>query len=77
MAAAHIDDDALEAYSLGRLADTDAAPVEEHLLVCAECQDRLAGWDEYIAAMRGAMRTFATTPADRTTRRLRFRRAGS
>lgn len=56
MAAAHIDDDALEAYSLGRLGDAESAPVEEHLLVCAECRERLAGWDEYITAMRRAMR---------------------
>ncbi|MCL5742619.1 MAG: hypothetical protein M1541_01640 [Acidobacteria bacterium] len=60
MAAAHIDDDALEAYSLGRLVDTEAAPIEEHLLVCAECRDRLTGWDDYIAAMRKAMRALST-----------------
>ncbi len=56
MAAAHIDDDALEAYSLGRLADAEAAPIEEHLLVCAECRDRLTGWDDYLTAMLAALR---------------------
>ena len=36
----HICDDDLEAYALDRLAD--AAPIEEHLLVCEECRERLA-----------------------------------
>jgi hypothetical protein len=27
---------------------SDAAPVEEHLLVCEECRARLAGWDAYV-----------------------------
>ncbi len=66
MAAAHIDDDALEAYSMGRLAEAEAAPLEEHLLVCPECQDRLAGWDEYIAAMRAAMEKLMLPLSQRT-----------
>ena len=49
----HIDDEALERYSLGMLAEADA--VEEHLLVCTGCQDRLAAADEYIQAMRQAL----------------------
>lgn len=56
MAAAHIDDDTLEAYSLGRLTDADTALIEEHLLVCAQCRDRLTWWDEYTVAMRKAIR---------------------
>ena len=38
------------------LPEARVAAVEEHLLVCAGCQDRLAHWDEYLRAMRGAMR---------------------
>jgi hypothetical protein len=33
----------------------DAAPVEEHLLVCEERRERLAEWDGYVRAMRVAM----------------------
>jgi anti-sigma factor RsiW len=55
MAAPHITDEDLELYALDRLAEAAAAPVEEHLLVCAECRDRLVEWDEYIRAMRAAM----------------------
>jgi anti-sigma factor RsiW len=55
MATGHIDDDRLELYALNRLPEPEAAPVEEHLLVCEECRERLAGWDVYVVAMRGAM----------------------
>lgn len=57
MGSPHIDDDSLEAYSLGRLTEDDAARVEEHLLICAACCDRLTGWDEYLRAMKTALRT--------------------
>jgi anti-sigma factor RsiW len=40
-------DDDLEFHALGPLAEADVAPVEEHLLVCAECRARLAEGDEY------------------------------
>jgi anti-sigma factor RsiW len=58
MASRHISDDDLELYALGRLDESDAAPVEEHLLTCAECRERLAQWDEYARAMRAATRAF-------------------
>ena len=51
----HIDDELLERYSLGRLAEAESAVVEEHLLVCSECQDRLAEADEYTQVMRQAL----------------------
>jgi hypothetical protein len=39
----HFSDDDFELYALDRMAEADAAPVEEHLLVCEECGARLAG----------------------------------
>ncbi len=48
--APHIDDDDLERYALNRLDETEAAPIEEHLLVCEECRKRLAEWDAYARA---------------------------
>jgi anti-sigma factor RsiW len=56
MATGHISDDDLELYGLDRLAGVDAASAEEHLLVCQECREHLAGWDEYVRSMRAAMR---------------------
>jgi anti-sigma factor RsiW len=51
----HIPEDLLELYSLGRLDESQLAPVEEHLLICHDCQDRLEGIDEFVAALRSAV----------------------
>jgi len=36
-----IDPDDLERYALRNLSETEAAALEEHPLICLECQDRL------------------------------------
>ena len=46
---AHISEDTLERYAMNQLPDAELAPVEEHLLVCTDCQDRLAGIDRFRA----------------------------
>ena len=66
MAAYHTADDDLEAYSRGRLSAAASPPLEEHLLVCTACLDRLAGWNEYVGAMRAACRTLRASPRART-----------
>ena len=50
----HVDEEILERYALGRLNEDEAAPVEEHLLVCHWCQDALGAAEEYIRAVRAA-----------------------
>ena len=50
----HADEGQLERYSLGALGETDLARVEEHLLICESCRERLQETDVYTAAMRGA-----------------------
>lgn len=50
----HLEEDALELYALQRISEDELPAFEEHLLICHECQDRLAETDEYIAAMRAA-----------------------
>ena len=55
----HIDDDDLEHYVLDRLTEERVAPIEEHLLVCEQCQDRLAQVDQRVQAMRTALRRLA------------------
>lgn len=52
----HISDDSLEQYSMGKLPESDAAPLEEHLLICEGCRVRLTATEVYIAAMREALR---------------------
>jgi len=51
-------DDLLDLYALGRLPDADTAEVEEHLLLCETCRDRLSETDRFIAALRCAAAAF-------------------
>lgn len=50
----HIDLEDLERYSLGDIDEQSAARVEEHLLVCGSCRERLAEHEEYVRAIRDA-----------------------
>lgn len=49
----HIPADDLEGYAMGSL-PLEVGRVEEHLLICSECRERLKAADEYVAAMRMA-----------------------
>ena len=55
----HIDDDALERYVLDQLQEDDAAPIDEHLVACQQCQDRLAQVNQRVQAMRASRRRLA------------------
>jgi anti-sigma factor RsiW len=48
----HVPEETLDLYVVGRLDEPDLAPVEEHLLICAECQDRTRDLDTLVAALR-------------------------
>jgi hypothetical protein len=50
----HATEDALEEYALGRLRGAALARLEEHLLVCEECQDRLSQLDTFVQGMADA-----------------------
>src|ERR1035437_2363359 len=39
------------------LPESEAAPLENHLLVCRKCRDRLEATDAYVVAMRSASAT--------------------
>ena len=53
---AHIPEEELELYAVSRdFPEGQLAAIEEHLLVCHVCQDRLQELDEYISAMRTAL----------------------
>ena len=52
-------DESIEAYSLGRVIDDiEFAAIEEHLLVCHGCQDRLTDPDIYTKSIRSAFASF-------------------
>ena len=48
----HLSDDILEMYSMGRLAEDQAAPIEDHLLVCPACQAKLTETDEFVQLIK-------------------------
>ena len=50
----HVGDDDLDQYALRTLPESACAALEEHLLICQSCRDRLQTTDEYVAAMRSA-----------------------
>lgn len=54
----HLDDDALEQYSMGNLPESKVGYFEEHLLVCEPCRLRLDETDIYVASMRSAAAEF-------------------
>lgn len=49
---AHVDEEGLERYAMGTLRDEETAAVEEHLLLCPDCQNKLAELDEFLRALR-------------------------
>ena len=50
----HPPEDVMEEYAFNRLAEEHCADLEEHLLICPRCQDRLARTDEFIQLMKQA-----------------------
>jgi anti-sigma factor RsiW len=50
----HISEDDLERYAMRSLPARDSERLEEHLLICHQCQDRLRETDAYVAAMKAA-----------------------
>jgi hypothetical protein len=50
----HADEEELERYSLGDSAEEECAWLEEHLLVCADCRQRLEDQDIYASSMARA-----------------------
>ena len=46
----HFPEDVLERYAMGKLSNQESEPLEEHLLVCVPCQQRLAELDEFLGS---------------------------
>jgi hypothetical protein len=55
--ASHISEDDLERYAMGTVKDeAELTPIEEHLLVCGECLEQAEKSEEFLKAMRAALR---------------------
>jgi len=51
----HIQEEMLERYALNQLEEEQLAPLEEHLLGCPICQNRLDEVDHYVQTMKSAL----------------------
>lgn len=49
-----MDEEEIEHYTTGDIPEEECARVEEHLLICEECRQRVETDDLYVHAMRGA-----------------------
>jgi len=63
--AGHVQAEELELYCLGRLTEVRCAPLEERLLWCEICRDRLTTTENYVAAMRQAGLQWSAQAEDR------------
>src|ERR1017187_9644073 len=50
----HVTEEDLEQYCLGGLTEVRCARLEEHLLLCGTCRDRLPATENFVRAMRQA-----------------------
>ncbi|MFY9728673.1 MAG: hypothetical protein WB579_01660 [Bryobacteraceae bacterium] len=55
----HVQEEELELYCLGGLAEVRCGRLEEHLLLCETCRDRLTETESFVAAMRQAGRQWS------------------
>ena len=50
----HISEEVAEQYAMWMLPATGLEQLEEHLLVCCECRQRLVEVEQYVGAIRAA-----------------------
>jgi anti-sigma factor ChrR (cupin superfamily) len=50
----HASEDVLEQYAMGTMSEANSAPLEEHLLVCPACCERVAWLDDFVKSICAA-----------------------
>ncbi|HWC95735.1 MAG TPA: hypothetical protein VG456_03270 [Candidatus Sulfopaludibacter sp.] len=50
----HLDEEEIESYSLQATPEEDVARLEEHLLICPECRERVEASDVFVSSMEAA-----------------------
>jgi hypothetical protein len=58
----HFPDDLLERYAMGQLFSPHCGPLEEHLLLCQDCQTRLTKVEEFVLVVGTGMAELALQP---------------
>ncbi len=61
----HFADELLETYSIGHLPEEQLPALEEHLLMCSDCQVRLTSIDQYVQVARAAAADLARRETSR------------
>ena len=69
----HITDDRLESYTLGFSSERESECIEEHVLVCLECQKRLQDVDEFVQIIAAALAEPSDDPPAARSRRIQLR----
>jgi hypothetical protein len=59
----HPAEELLEKYAMGKIAEDQLPSLEEHLLVCSDCQVRMADMDDYVQAANAAAAELERTHA--------------
>ncbi len=62
MDSSHLSEEKIESYSMSKLAESEFASVEEHLLLCARCQEHVEKMDNFINAVREAAKLSKDDP---------------
>jgi hypothetical protein len=68
----HMDAEDLERYSMGNTSVEESGSIEEHLLTCEDCRDRLRETDDYLLAMRTSSARLERDEASAQRRQWRF-----
>jgi len=50
----HLEEEAAEKYSMGKVSARKRAEIDTHLLICESCRQKVSAADEYVVAMRNA-----------------------
>ena len=50
----HVSENTLERYAMRTLPQAESGPLEEHILICPDCRERLQAEIDFVTAMRGA-----------------------
>lgn len=58
----HIEENLLDQYAMGTLPKESIAEVEEHLLLCSFCQNRLVEADQFLTVFRAAATNLDASP---------------
>ncbi len=58
----HLTEEKIEQYAMGKLRGDECDQLEEHLLICAVCQDALEGTDSFLTNIQVAAKRLADNP---------------